>query len=106
MAIIIALIIILIIVVVVVNAIQQQKQKLEQEKRAKIAKQKAIMDETEELIVNLSNIPASSNLNIILHRRTLNAAKEMKNIAPESKATAARVDELESRFNAVKESAQ
>ncbi|GLX85585.1 DNA repair ATPase [Thalassotalea loyana] len=105
-AIIIGLIFILIIIVVVVNAIQQQKQKQEQEKRAKIAKQKAIVDENEELLANLSNIPASPNLNLILQRRSLNAAREMKNLSPESKATASRVDELEARFNAAKDSAQ
>ncbi|QOL25159.1 hypothetical protein LP316_12745 [Thalassotalea sp. LPB0316] len=105
-AIIIGLIFILIIIVVVVNAIQQQKQKQEQEKRAKLAKQKAIIDENEELIVNLSNIPASPNLALILHRRSLTAAKEMKNLSPESKATSARVDELEARLNAAKDAAQ
>ena len=105
-AIIIGLIIILIVIVVVVNAIQQQKQKQEQEKRAKIAKQKAIIDENEELIINLSNIPASPNLSLILHRRSLNAAKEMKNLSPESKATASRVDELQSRIDSAKDTAQ
>ena len=62
MGIIIALIIALIIIVVVVNAIQQHKEKLEHEKRAKAAKQKAIIDETEELILSLANLPSNPSL--------------------------------------------
>ncbi|MFT6920112.1 MAG: Na+-transporting methylmalonyl-CoA/oxaloacetate decarboxylase gamma subunit, partial [Cognaticolwellia sp.] len=48
MGIIFALIIALIIIVVVLGAIQQHKEKVQREKRTKAAKQKAIIDETEE----------------------------------------------------------
>ena len=102
MGIIIALIIALIIIVVVVNAIQQHKEKLEQEKRAKVAKQKAIIDETEELILSLANLPNNPLLIEILNNRSLNAAKTMVQIMPENKALAKRVQEMEARVNASK----
>ena len=102
MGIIIALIIALIIIVVVVNAIQQHKEKLEQEKRAKAAKQKAIIDETEELILSLANLPNNPNLVNILNNRSLNAAKSMAKILPDNKQLTKRIQEIEARINASK----
>ncbi len=102
MGIIIALIIALIIIVVVVNAIQQHKEKLAQEKRAKAAKQKAIIDETEELLLSLGNLPSNPNLVMILNNRSLNAAKTMAKILPENKSMTKRVQEMEARVNASK----
>lgn len=102
MGIIIALIIALIIIVVVVNAIQQHKEKLQQEKRAKAAKQKAIIDETEELLLSLANLPSNPNLVAILNNRSLSAAKTMAKILPENKALTKRVQEMEARVNASK----
>jgi len=106
MFIIIALIIALIIIVVVVNAIQQHKEKQEQEKRAKAAKQKAIIDETEELLLSLANLPSNPNLIAILNNRSLNAAKEMAKILPENKALTSRIQDMEARAKANKDSGQ
>ena len=78
MAIIIALIIALIIIVVAVSSIQQHKAKQEKDKRIKAAKQKAIMDESDELMIQLANLPPNPNLVNILNRRSLNAAKIVK----------------------------
>jgi hypothetical protein len=102
MFIIIALIIALIIIVVVVSAIQQHKEKLDQEKRTKAAKQKAIIDETEELLLSLANLPSSPALIEILNNRSLNAAKSMTQIMPENKQLTKRVQEMEARLNANK----
>lgn len=103
MGIIIALIIALIIIVVIVNAIQQRKEKVEQEKRAKVAKQKAIIDETEELIVNLAHLPNNPTLVNILNKRSFNAARSMTEIMPENKQLTKRVEEMEARMNASKD---
>ncbi len=100
MFIIIGLIVTLIIVVVVVNAIQQHKEKIEQEKRARVAKYKAIMDETEELLMSLALLPENPGVVSILNGRSLNAAKQMKQIMPELKSISSRVQELESRYKA------
>lgn len=100
MGIIIALIIALIIIVVAVSAIQQHKEKQAKEQRAKAAKQKAIIDESEELIFNLANLPNNPNIINILNRRSLNAAKAMKSILPASKPIRNKVDEFEARLSA------
>lgn len=102
-SIIVGLVVALIIFVVVISAIQQHKEKQEAEKRVKVAKQKAIIDESEELILNLANLPSSPNLVKILNRRSLNAAKAMKELAPETKGIASRIQDLSSRLEAAKD---
>ncbi len=99
-AIIVGLIIALIVIVVVVSSIQQHKEKLEAEKRIKVSKQKAIIDESEELILNLANLPSNPNVVKILNRRSLNAAKTMQELMPEVKGIKKRVQELKSRLKA------
>lgn len=100
MGIIIGLVVALIVVVIIVNAIQQHKEKQEQERRAKAAKQKAIIDETEELILNLAHIPSNPTVVNILNKRSLNAAKAMLQIMPDVKGLKARVNEMEARVSA------
>jgi len=105
-AIIVGLIIALIIFVVVVSGIQQHKEKQEAEKRVKIAKQKAIIDESEELLLNLSNLPSNPNLAKILNHRSLNAAKVMQELMPDAIGIKNRIQELTSRFEASKDLAK
>ncbi|ALO34125.1 hypothetical protein CMT41_04810 [Colwellia sp. MT41] len=99
-AIIVGLIIALIVFVVVVTSIQQHKEKIEAEKRIKVAKQKAIIDENEELIFNLANLPSNPTIVKILNRRSLNAAKTMQELMPEVKGIKKRAQELKSRLKA------
>ena len=105
-AIIVGLIIALIVIVVVVTSIQQHKEKLEAEKRVKVAKQKAIIDESEELIFNLANLPSNPNIVKILNRRSLNAAKTMQELMPEVKGIKKRAQELKSRLKASEDLAE
>jgi hypothetical protein len=99
-AIIIGLLITLVIFVVVISAYQQHKEKQEAEKRVKLSKQKAIIDENQELIINLSNIPPSPNLAKILNKRSLNAANVMKSLAPDAKGIKDQVNDFKSRLEA------
>ncbi|TMM45940.1 hypothetical protein [Colwellia ponticola] len=102
-AIIVGLIITLIVFVVVVTSIQQHKEKLDAEKRVKVSKQKAIIDESEELIFNLSHLPDNPVMVKILNRRSLNAAKAMEELMPEVKGIKKRVQEISSRLKASEE---
>lgn len=101
--IIVGLIVALIIIVVIVNAMQQHKERLEQERRAKVAKLKAIIDDTEELTMNLVNIPHNPGIVSVLNARSLNAARVIKTLMPGSKAIKSRVQEMEARLEASKE---
>lgn len=100
--IIIGLVVLLVIGVVVVNALQQHKEKQEQEKRAQSAKYKAIIEESEQLIVNLNNLPTSPELISIINRRSLNAAKAMLQISTNSKPIKQKVQELEAALESSK----
>jgi hypothetical protein len=101
--IIIGLIITLILFVIVVSAIQQHKEKQEAEKRAKVSQQKAIIDESETLLVNLANLPSSPDLAKILNKRILNAVKTMQAIMPEIKGIRGRIQELSNRLEAAED---
>lgn len=92
--IIISLIVLLIIGVVIANGIQQHKAKKEQEVRAQTAKFKAIIEESDGLIVNLNNLPPSPVLVNVLNKRSLSAAKAILQISPGHKPMKHRVNEL------------
>lgn len=102
-AIIVGLLIALILFVVVVNAIQQHKEKQEAEKKTKVAKQKAIIDESEALLLNLGNLPSSPNLVKMLNKRSLNAAKAMQVLRPEAKGIKSTIQELSARLEAAED---
>ncbi|MDO7085883.1 hypothetical protein WNY51_01380 [Pseudocolwellia sp. AS88] len=104
--IIIGLIVLLIVGVVVVNGVQQHKAKQEQERRAKTAKFKAIIDESEQLIANLTHLPASPVLVNIINTRSLNAAKAMLQLSPSAKATKQKIQELEAAISSTKDTTQ
>ncbi len=97
-AILISIIVVLIIFVVVVTAIQQHKEKLEAEKRINVARQKAIIDEDEELILSLTNLPPNPGINKILNLRSLNAVKAIKALTPEKKSLNSLIKDLTSRI--------
>ena len=99
-AIIVGLIVALIIIVVVVSAIQQHKEKMEAEKRAQVAKQKAIIDETEELVMAMALLPENPRIIEVLSRRSLGAAKAIEQIMPEMKGVKGRIQEFENRLKA------
>jgi len=99
-AIIIGLLITLVIFVVIISAFQQHKEKQEADKRVKMSKQKAIIDESQELIINLTNIPSSPHLTIILNKRSVNAAQIMMELSPDAKGIKGQFVELKSRLEA------
>jgi len=99
-AIIVGLLVALIVFVVVINGVQQHKEKIEAENRTKVAKQKAIIDESEELILNIGNLPSSPSLIKILNRRSLDAAKAMQELMPKTKGIKSKVKELTARYEA------
>ncbi len=103
---IISLVAILIIAVVVINSIQQHKVKLEKDKRAKASRLKLIINDNEELLVNLMNIPPSPLIYEVLCKRSLNTIKQMKQAMPETKNINSRIKEYETRVKAATEATQ
>jgi hypothetical protein len=90
---IIILIVLLVVGAIFINAFQQHKEKAEAEKRNELAKQKMIIDETENLIVATSTFPISKKLISIMHQRVLNALKLMNELNPKAKDITQRIND-------------
>ncbi|WP_166423321.1 hypothetical protein [Paraglaciecola sp. 20A4] len=67
---------------IIVNAVQQHRNKVEAEKRVEVAKQKNVIDETEEILLAAEHIPVSQQLKFILQQRILNALKIIGQVNP------------------------
>ena len=98
-SIIIVLIVALIIIALWVGAAQQYKEKQEAERRKELTKQKAIIEETEEALMNNANIPLSDNTLRVLQRRNHDALSAMVSLSPGSKILKNRLNEAKERLN-------
>ncbi|RDV26001.1 hypothetical protein DXV75_07905 [Alteromonas aestuariivivens] len=81
---IIILIVVLVIAAIFINAFQQHRSKIEAEKRAEVAKQRSIIDETENVLMACGHMPVTPRLIKILHRRIYNALLIAKEVSPKS----------------------
>ncbi|GAA0857372.1 hypothetical protein [Aliiglaciecola litoralis] len=99
--IIIILIVSLVVVAIVVNALQQHREKVEAEKRTEIAKQKSVIDETENVLMAVETIPVSQRLVAILHNRVLNALKIIYELNPNIAEIKQRVREAQDRIKTI-----
>ncbi|MGS0679840.1 hypothetical protein ACVBIL_01645 [Shewanella sp. 125m-7] len=59
----------LLLLVIGVSLVQQQKARVEAERRTELARQRAVIDETEDVLSNTGLIPCSSSIILILYRR-------------------------------------
>lgn len=98
-SIIIVLIVALIVIALWVSAVQQHKEKQETERRKELTKQKAIIEETEEALMNSANIPLSENIIRVLQRRSYEALSSMVNHSPNSKALKNRMNESKEQLS-------
>lgn len=99
--IVIILIVVLIVVAIVVNALQQHKEKVEAEKRTEVAKQKSIIDETENVLMAVETIPVSQRLVQILHQRVFNALKIIHELNPTMPEIRQRINDAESKVKSI-----
>lgn len=97
-AVIIALIIGLVIIAIVANTMQQQKEKQEADRRQQMAKFRAIIDETEEIIMNSANVPISKEGFDILYQRILQSLNSMNETSPKQKDVLARIKEVQDKI--------
>lgn len=99
--IIVGLIVTLVVVAIVINAFQQHKAKQEAEKRTEIAKQKSIIDETENVLMAASQFPLSPRLVWVLHQRVQNALKLILQLNPTQAEIRQRVKDAEERVQSI-----
>ncbi|CAM4398040.1 hypothetical protein [Pseudoalteromonas ostreae] len=97
-SIIIMLIVALIVIALWVSAVQQHKEKQETERRKDLTKQKKIIEESEDVLVNNANIPMSEHIVRILQRRIYDALAAMVQLSPNSKELKNRLKEAKDRL--------
>ncbi|MCL2916776.1 hypothetical protein [Shewanella litorisediminis] len=59
----------LLLLIIGVNVVQQQKERAEAERRTEVARQRAIIDETEGVLSNTGMFPCSTHVVMVLYRR-------------------------------------
>ncbi|MBT1443101.1 hypothetical protein KJI95_00975 [Shewanella sp. JM162201] len=78
---------VLLLLIIGVNVVQQQKERAEAERRTEVARQRAIIDETEGVLSNTGMFPCSSHLIMVLYQRiheALTVAVEMSSAQPKA----------------------
>jgi hypothetical protein len=92
----------LLFLVIAYNMVQQFKQKQETERRLAIAKQKAIINETEELLLHSSILPYSKELVELLHKRMLEALNQIRTTDPSVKGLNNRIRATKGQLSQIK----
>ncbi len=95
---IITLIIALVIITIIVNAIQQHKERLAALRRAEYSKLRAVLEDTEDILMNAANVPLTITLSQMLLKRIAFTLKAMSELEPSSKELKQRLAETESRL--------
>jgi len=95
---IITLVVALIVIAIIVNAIQQHKERLASLKRAEFSKLRAMLEDTEELIVNSANVPLSPAISQMLLKRIAFTLKAMVELEPGARDIKQRLQETEKRL--------
>jgi len=95
---IITLIIALVIIAVIVSAIQQHKERLATLKRAEYSKLRALLEDSEELLVNSANVPLSPAISQMLLKRTAFTLRAMVELEPGLRDLKQRLQETESQL--------
>jgi len=84
------------------NIIQQYKQKIEAERRISISKQRAVVAEVDELLLNATRMPFSKSLLLVLQNRIRNALKIMLKISPTTSAIKEHLSNTDAQIQQIK----
>ncbi|NVK55633.1 MAG: hypothetical protein HWE26_08465 [Alteromonadaceae bacterium] len=99
--IIIVLIVVLLIVAIVVNAYQQYKAKIDAERRTEVAKQRTIIDETENVLMATAQMPISQGLVKILLQRIQRALQVIHELSSSSPDTKQHLEDISTRIKTI-----
>ncbi|WP_108650547.1 DNA repair protein [Dongshaea marina] len=93
----------LLFLIIAYNIVQQYKQKVEQEKRSLVAKQKVIIDETDELLLNANRIPYSKTLVLLMQQRIHDALQLIQDTDPSYRQLTQRLVDVKNQIANIKE---
>ena len=77
----------LIIILIVFTVMQQQKRAVQLEQRAEVSRLTVSIDETEDLLSRIANIPITKSLMMVLHNRIMETQKSIKSINGDNSLT-------------------
>jgi hypothetical protein len=89
------LVVLLVLAAIAINTLQQQKEKQETDRKRSIAKQKAIIQETEDLLMNANALPMSPSLTTLLQKRNHGALLALKELMPSSVDVKLRLEKMQ-----------
>lgn len=103
----IVLIAALLFLVIGINVIQQQKERVEAERRSELARQRAIIDETEEVLSHTGMFPCSSQIILVLYKRVEDAlALAVVNAANQTADYQRRLTDIKEQINSLTTNSQ
>ncbi|WP_435277051.1 hypothetical protein ACMAZF_09165 [Psychrobium sp. nBUS_13] len=90
----------LVLMVIVMTVMQQQSKRIESEKRTEVSRLTLTIDETEDLLSRITNIPVTKALMIIMHNRILETQKSILAINGD-RAIAAQVNDRQQLIESI-----
>lgn len=90
----------LVLMVIVMTVMQQQSKRVESEKRTEVSRLTLTIDETEDLLSRITNIPVTKALMIIMHNRILETQKSILAINSD-RAIAAQVNDRQQLIESI-----
>ncbi len=96
-------IVILIVLLITVSVMQQKNRKIESEKRQEVARLTLTIDDTEDTLAKITNIPVTKGLMIILHNRILETTKAIQQIN-DSREITAQIDDRKNLIESISQS--
>lgn len=93
----------LLFLVIAYNIMQQYKQRQEADRRVLMTKQKLIIDESDELLLNASRLPYTKALVLLLQNRILDALRAISQANPSLNSVRQRIQDVTAQINYVQE---
>jgi hypothetical protein len=93
----------LLFLVIAYNIMQQYKQKQETDRRILMTRQKLIIDESDELLLNASRLPYSKILVLLLQNRILDALRAISVVNPSLNSVRQRIQDVTAQITYVQE---
>ncbi|MGL4207040.1 MAG: DNA repair protein [Aeromonadaceae bacterium] len=93
----------LLFLVIAYNIVQQYKQKQESDRRYTMSKQKLIIDESDELLLNANRLPYTKTLVLLLQNRILDALKAILEVNPNLSSVRQRIQDVTAQIAYVQE---
>lgn len=85
------------------NIFQQHKQQQEIDRRAVVARQKMIIEEAEDILLNVNRLSFSKILVLLLQNRLLDALRILHQTSPNATAITQRIEDVQNQINYVNE---